>query len=94
MTNTCLRCNHSWMPRTVKRSRQCPKCQTSNWDGSVIRQKFDFVMGVGEQKFYHWPEPLEHRPRLFGALMSYQRRHKQKFYIYPETKGMTIRRVL
>jgi len=28
---TCLRCNHSWIPRVVD-VRICPKCKSPYWD--------------------------------------------------------------
>lgn len=28
----CLRCDHSWFPRTPDRPYVCPKCKNARWD--------------------------------------------------------------
>lgn len=28
----CLRCTHTWYPRTPKKPIMCPKCKTLYWD--------------------------------------------------------------
>jgi ribosomal protein L37AE/L43A len=28
----CLRCEHTWVPRTGEYPRQCPKCRSAYWD--------------------------------------------------------------
>ncbi len=31
-TLKCLRCNHEWYPRSPKKPKQCPACNTKYWD--------------------------------------------------------------
>lgn len=31
-TNKCLRCGHTWIPRSNKRAAACPKCYNRRWD--------------------------------------------------------------
>lgn len=92
MSNKCVKCNFSWFPRTEKKSAQCPKCRTTNWDGNSTKYNFK-VIEIGHSRLYDWPEPLENRPRLFAALNSYSRRSGREFYCYPESKGILIKRI-
>ena len=32
MRYNCFNCFHSWLPRTEKRPRVCPKCKSAWWD--------------------------------------------------------------
>lgn len=29
---SCLRCSHSWWPRSTSRPSQCPGCHSARWD--------------------------------------------------------------
>lgn len=31
-TLTCLRCNHTWIPRQSKPPKNCPNCKSPYWD--------------------------------------------------------------
>lgn len=35
---TCEKCGHSWLPRSERRPRMCPGCQTVNWDVPLIQE--------------------------------------------------------
>ncbi len=32
MRYNCFKCIHSWLPRTEKRPKVCPKCKSAWWD--------------------------------------------------------------
>jgi len=34
---SCKRCNHSWLPRTKKLPKVCPKCNSPYWNKKRVR---------------------------------------------------------
>jgi len=36
---TCLRCKHSWIPRTDNIPKICPKCRSPYWDREFVRKR-------------------------------------------------------
>lgn len=35
----CIRCGHTWPPRTEKLPRVCPKCKSPYWDRPRVLKK-------------------------------------------------------
>ena len=33
----CIRCGHTWYPRSPKKPRWCPKCNSPYWDKPVTK---------------------------------------------------------
>ncbi len=34
----CGRCNHTWVPRSMKMPKTCPKCKSPYWNTPRIRE--------------------------------------------------------
>lgn len=95
MQNNCLSCGYFWWQRTEVRTRQCPSCGISNWDGSKNKRnvfKFD-AHEIGQEIVYPWPDGEFNRPKLYRALKSYQYRTKKIFHCWGTPKGLLIKRI-
>jgi predicted nucleic acid-binding Zn-ribbon protein len=34
----CIRCGHSWVKRTDRKPKRCPKCKKPNWDVAPMKR--------------------------------------------------------
>ncbi len=92
--NNCQKCGHSWMPRTINRSNQCPGCQCWDWDNYEPKKKYNFdTIEIDQEIIIPWWGGLRDRPKIYRALKAYQYRTNKKFRCVGDPKGLLIRRI-
>lgn len=94
--NWCKICGYAWHKRKEKRTRQCPSCLSSNWDGTKeLRRVYDFgSIAVGEQRLYEWEDNQNRNFIIIRALISYSRRTNRKFKTDSKPLGLLVTRLI
>lgn len=91
----CIKCGHVWFSRSEKRTRQCPKCGTSNWDGSYAPEYPFMGIEIGQTILIPWkPESQRHENyKISKALGAFCQRTKRTFKRRPIPRGFEITRL-